>query len=146
MILAQAAGGITAMKEKNEYYKEQRRNKRKGDQRENFHSHDPYKRPPSNHYNNNSKLQGRQTNNRPKGTCNACGIATQLRGATAVGVLRSRCGIVDIPHLLPIRVVGDSSPTNTTIIRVGRWPTLTIKPEHLSRREIPKLTIGKHWA
>ena len=62
-----------ALKEKNEYYKEQHRKKRKGDQRENFYSQGLYKRPPWNHCHNNNALGGQQTNNQLKVTYIACG-------------------------------------------------------------------------
>jgi len=42
-----------AMKERNNYFNEQRGIKRKEDQQGNFHFHEPYQMPPGNHYSNN---------------------------------------------------------------------------------------------
>jgi len=47
-----------AMKERKDYFNEQRGIKRKGDQRENFHPQDLYKRPPGNHYQSNNVRGG----------------------------------------------------------------------------------------
>jgi len=62
-----------AMKDRNNYFNEQRGIKRKGDKRENFHSQEPYKRPPENHYFNNNMCGGQHPNTRPRVTCNGCG-------------------------------------------------------------------------
>jgi len=43
-----------------------------------------------------------------------------LRGAATVEVLNISYGIAHIPDLLPVRVMGDSSPSSTTRIEVGR--------------------------
>ena len=59
--------------------------------------------------------------------------AAQLRGATAAGVPNIRYVIAHIPHLLPARVMRDSSLSSTTRIRVGRPLTQINKPEHPSR-------------
>ena len=47
-----------AMKERNNYFNEQCRIKRKEDQRWNFHSQQPYERPAGHHYSNNDAHGG----------------------------------------------------------------------------------------
>jgi len=51
------------------------------------------------------------------------GNAASLRDATAMGVLNTKYRIAYIPQLVLVRVMGDSNPSSTTRIRVGRWPT-----------------------
>jgi len=70
------------------------------------------------------------------------GNATQLKGATAMGVLNTRCWITYIPHILLIKVIRDNIPSSTTRIRVSRRSTRTIKLEQLSRtRRDPPINL-----
>jgi len=54
-----------ARRERNNYFNEQCGITRKGDQQESFHSQEPYKRPPGNHYSNNM-CEGQHLNTRPR--------------------------------------------------------------------------------
>jgi len=66
-----------------------------------------------------------------------------LRGATAVGALNIRYGIVYIPHLRPVRVMGDRSPSSTTRIRMRSWLSQIIKPEHPGRSRLGPAIIHR---
>ena len=62
-----------AIKERNNYFNEQCRIKRKEDQQRSFHSQELYERPPGNYCSNNDACGGQHSNARPRVTCNDCG-------------------------------------------------------------------------